>query len=67
MAKTSTFAITHFSVAFAVTYVITGDLMLGGLVALIEPAINTTAYYFHEKYWSRHLESREQKLKPALA
>ena len=53
MAKTTTFAITHFTVAFAVTYALTGDLILGGLVALVEPAINTVAYYFHEKIWQR--------------
>lgn len=53
MAKTTTFAITHFTVAFSVTYLLTGDLIIGGLVALIEPSINTVAYYFHEKIWQR--------------
>ena len=53
MAKTTTFAITHFSVAFGVTYLLTGDLVIGGLVALIEPSINTVAYYFHEKIWQQ--------------
>ena len=49
MLKTMTFAVLHFSV----TYVLTGDLLVGGLVATIEPAINTVAYFFHEKAWSR--------------
>ena len=53
MLKTATFAIMHFSIAFGVTYVITGDLVLGGLVAVIEPAANTVAYFFHEKIWQR--------------
>ncbi|MDX1676857.1 DUF2061 domain-containing protein [Arsukibacterium sp.] len=53
MLKTTTFAIMHFSIAFTVTYVITGDLVLGGLVAVIEPAANTVAYFFHEKIWQR--------------
>ena len=53
MLKTTTFAIMHFTIAFAVTYAITGDLVLGGLVAVIEPAANTVAYYFHEKIWLR--------------
>ena len=51
MAKTTTFAVTHFSVAFGVTYALTGDLILGGTIALIEPAVNTVAYFFHEKVW----------------
>ena len=53
MAKTSTFAITHFGVAFGVTYALTGDLILGGTLALIEPAVNTVAYFFHEKIWDK--------------
>lgn len=58
MIKTITFALMHFSIAFAVTYLITGDLLLGGLVAVIEPAVNTVGYFFHEKVWQR-LEQRK--------
>ncbi|GHG70824.1 membrane protein [Alishewanella longhuensis] len=58
MTKTITFAIMHFSIAFGVTYLITGDLVLGGLVAVIEPAVNTVGYFFHEKVWQR-LELRK--------
>lgn len=53
MLKTITFAIMHFAIAFSVTYLITGDLVLGGLVAVIEPAVNTVGYFFHEKIWQR--------------
>lgn len=49
--KTMSFAVIHFSVAFLVTYVITGDAFIGGLMATIEPAINSIAYFFHEKVW----------------
>lgn len=51
--KTVTFAIMHMSVAFGVVYLMTGSLALGGAVALIEPAVNTVAYFFHEKVWER--------------
>jgi uncharacterized membrane protein len=51
MTKTVTFAITHFTVAFGVAYALTGDVVIGGAVALVEPAVNTVAYYFHEKIW----------------
>ena len=61
MAKTTTFAITHFSVAFGVTYAITGDFVLGGLVAIVEPAINTVAYFFHEKIWDKAKASNTAK------
>ncbi|MFW2371923.1 MAG: DUF2061 domain-containing protein [Gammaproteobacteria bacterium] len=53
MTKTMSFAVVHFSVAFSVAYVMTGSLLIGGAIALVEPAINTVAYYFHEKIWSR--------------
>lgn len=51
--KTVTFAITHFTVAFTVAFVLTGDILIGSLIALVEPAINTVAYFFHEKIWAR--------------
>ncbi|QPG05051.1 DUF2061 domain-containing protein [Salinimonas marina] len=53
MKKTITFAIMHFSVAFTVAYLLTGSLLIGGLLALVEPAINTVAFYFHEKVWNK--------------
>ncbi|HLV76477.1 MAG TPA: DUF2061 domain-containing protein [Marinobacter sp.] len=55
--KTLTFAVTHFFVAFTVAYVLTGDILIGGLIAMVEPAINTVAYFFHEKIWARHLRN----------
>ena len=53
MSKTMTFAIVHFTVAFSVAYLISGSLLVGGAIALVEPAINTLAYHFHELVWSR--------------
>ena len=51
MIKTMSFAALHFSVAFSVAYILTGDLLIGGAMAMIEPTINTVAYYFHERVW----------------
>ncbi|WP_018954079.1 DUF2061 domain-containing protein [Thioalkalivibrio sulfidiphilus] len=53
MIKTASFAIVHFSVAFAVVFALTGSVVIGGLVALVEPLVNTVAYHFHEKVWER--------------
>ena len=53
MIKTITFAAMHFTIAFSVAYVLTGDIVIGGALALIEPAINTVAYYFHDRLWER--------------
>lgn len=57
MTKTFTFAVLHFSVAFTVAYVLSGSWLVGGAIALVEPAINTVAYHFHEKAW----KNREAK------
>jgi uncharacterized membrane protein len=61
MKKTFTFAILHFCVAFSVTYLLTGSIVIGGTVALLEPAVNTIVFYFHEKVWKR-IESNKHNL-----
>jgi len=53
MAKTASFAAVHFTVAFCVGTALTGNPWVGGVLALVEPACNTVAYYFHEKFWRR--------------
>lgn len=53
MAKTASFAAVHFTVAFSIGYIVTGSVIAGGTLALIEPMCNTVAYYFHEKIWAR--------------
>jgi uncharacterized membrane protein len=58
MIKTTTFAVMHFSIAFAVVYAMTGSLLMGGAVAIVEPAVNTVAFHFHEKIWKR-IEQRD--------
>lgn len=57
--KTLTFACVHFSVAFLVGYLITGSVVVGGVMALVEPMCNTVAYHFHEKAWARVARSRQ--------
>jgi uncharacterized membrane protein len=52
MLKTLSFAAVHFTVAFTVGYLLTGSIVVGGVMALVEPACNTIAYYFHEKVWA---------------
>jgi len=60
MIKTATFAVMHFSIAFSVAWALTGSFVVGGLVALVEPAVNTVAFYFHEKVWKRIERVRSQ-------
>ena len=53
MTKTISFAAVHFTVAFSVGYLMTGSVLVGGAIALVEPAVNTVAYHFHEQVWNR--------------
>ncbi|MEQ9545335.1 MAG: DUF2061 domain-containing protein [Marinobacter sp.] len=64
--KTITFAITHFTVAFSVAFLLTGDLIIGSLIAMVEPAINTVAYFFHEKIWARRAPLAQQMVTPGI-
>lgn len=51
--KTMTFAVLHFAVGFGVTFALTGSVIISTGVALIEPAVNTVVFFFHEKAWNR--------------
>lgn len=53
MLKTLSFGAMHISIAFAVTYMLTGSVAVGSAVALVEPVVNTVGYFFHEKFWQR--------------
>jgi uncharacterized membrane protein len=64
MLKTITFACMHFSIAFGVVYLMTGSVLIGGAVALVEPAVNTVAFYFHEKVWQRFERRKQLQLSP---
>lgn len=59
MFKTISFAILHFCVAFSVAYILTGSVLIGGLIAMIEPTINTIVFFFHEKAW-KAFEQKQQ-------
>lgn len=67
MLKTFTFALVHMAVAFTVAYLMTGSLVVGGVMALIEPACNTVAYFFHEKLWDKFKARRKAAQRAMLA
>lgn len=66
MAKTISFAIVHFSVAFTVGYLLTGSILFGSVMAMVEPAINTVAFYFHEKIWN-HMQDTNKEVNTQFA
>lgn len=65
MIKTMTYTAMHFAIAFLVAWLLTGDVLVGGLVAMVEPAVNSVAYFFHEKVWAAHQRRKGASLKGA--
>ncbi|RJG09987.1 DUF2061 domain-containing protein [Pseudomonas cavernicola] len=68
MLKTITFTMMHFCIAFSVAYALTGSIAVGGLVAAVEPLVNSVGFYFHEKIWQRFEHGKSLKTeRPAHA
>ena len=67
LAKTVSFAAVHFTVAFTLGWLLTGSIVVGSVLALVEPACNTVAFYFHEKLWARYRGAPDQRLASASA
>jgi uncharacterized membrane protein len=52
--KTASYAVMHFMVAIAVAYALTQDWRAALAIGIVEPFVQTFAFYFHDKAWSRH-------------
>lgn len=53
VAKTVSSVGVHVLVASGVTYAMTGSLVLGGAVAVVEPLANVVVHHVHDKIWAR--------------
>ena len=51
--KTASYYVMHITVAAAVAYAVTGDLMMAFALSLLEPTVQAVAFFVHEKLWSR--------------
>ncbi len=51
--KTGSYALMHFMVAITVTYLLTRDWKAALAIGLIEPVVQTFAFYFHDRAWSK--------------
>lgn len=41
----------HLAIAFGISYALTGSVAVAGAITLIEPAVNTVAHYFFDRWW----------------
>lgn len=51
--KTMSYSVMHLIVAFLVAYAVSRDLQIALGISLLEPAVQTVFFYFHEKIWAR--------------
>lgn len=49
--KTGSYALMHFVVAIAVAFALTGDWRAALAIGIVEPFIQTIAFYFHDRAW----------------
>jgi uncharacterized membrane protein len=55
MAKSASFGVMHVGIAFGVSYALTGSVAVAGAITVVEPACNTVAHYFFDRWWeARH-------------
>ncbi len=65
LAKTASFAVLHFAVAFGIAYLLTDSIGIASALALIEPLANTVAFFFHERRGRGLLFRRWHLVRPA--
>lgn len=50
--KTASYSCLHVTVAALVAYAVTGSVSVALALSLLEPAVRTVAFFFHEKLWA---------------
>jgi uncharacterized membrane protein len=58
--------ITHMAIGFAIAYVCTGSIALGGLAVLVEPVLNVLLLPFHERWWARSVHAASGRRRSVL-
>lgn len=51
--KTLSYAVMHMTLAITVAYILSGSWDVALAIGLIEPCVQTIAFFFHEKAWHR--------------
>lgn len=51
--KTGSYAVMHFMVAITVAYLLTQSWKAALAIGIVEPLVQTVAFYFHDRAWNR--------------
>jgi uncharacterized membrane protein len=60
--KTLAFGALHLVIAVSVGWLLTGSFVLASTLAIVEPAVNTFAHYFFDRWWDRGRRSPQPAL-----
>ncbi len=50
MTKSAAFGVMHLGIAFGVSDALTGSVTIAGAITLVEPAVNTVAHHFFDRW-----------------
>jgi len=53
LAKTISWRITGSSATFLISYILSGDFVIAGSIALTQIVANTILYFVHERIWNK--------------
>ena len=60
--KTLSYYIMHITVAMIVAYFVTGNLWMAVTLSLLEPTVQTFAFFFHERIWETTNRTTEENI-----
>ena len=52
--KTCSYALMHMIIAISVAYALSGSWQVALAIGLVEPLVQTVAFFFHERAWHRY-------------
>ena len=58
LVKTASYYAVHLTVAAAVAYAVTGDLLVALTLSLLEPTVQMVFFYLHEKVWEKKIRRK---------
>lgn len=51
--KTLSYATMHMSLAILVAFVLSGSWKVALVIGMVEPCVQTVAFFFHERFWHK--------------
>ena len=56
--KTCSYGLMHMVIAISVAYVLSGSWQVALAIGLVEPLVQTVAFFFHERAWHRYEQKK---------